>query len=980
VNGVPAPNRGVLPGPGRGLRLFRAALSGAALVAVVLAVPAVLSLVGGSPFSHLWMAHTTRAELLHRSYEPRLVDKWLVGGGLLLAWVTWAWMTICVVLELRSRATGRLSSRLPASRTMQSVAACLVSTALAMSAASRVESEPKVAGTSVPVIRSGAGVVRVIEILEPVRAGVGFDGASLRSEGLGALTTFDRYAEGLPVGPVDASGPIASGPITSGPITSGPITSGPITGAPSDRLVDGGQRRAEVSPHPTHVVRPRETLWSIAADRLGSARRWKEIAELNYGVGQADGGTLTPEHWITPGWRLNLPRATQAPITDPPPSFGDGLPRYTDGFDGPPVESPVDPAERQLPITPVGGGVVGAGVVNLLERMRRVQQRHRQVGGFIKLPDKSGREVEQRLRLGDGSATVHDVDRAVHLLARAWTTTGEDAPAISGVRVHSDAIELVMGGGGIGDPPDPFVPTAGGGSFLIGRDALSDPGSAGRELEMGKAPLPLLATMGQGTNGMVMVNLESLGSLVVGGDPAVCEGVVRCLALELATSRWAEEFDLVLVGFGAELERFERVTCATDVPSLIRRLDHRRICGRALLEATGYRSFAHARFVESADSWDPLVVICGPMTREPGLAELLEVASDPRLGSAIVSVGHRTDSSHVVTLSGAERPSSFDLLGSVLLPQRIEADELDAVNLLFDTASNRQSVLSSDEPYLNLPVPMPAAVPTSRPVAVPVFGSEPDEDTPPVLGGAVHQVEVAVLGPVEIRGAAREFTRAWASELVVYLALHPNGASNEAWATALWPDRLMAPSSLHSTASVARRSLGQSPDGRDHLPRSHGRLALSKTVGTDWDRFVCLTDSGHTDSWRSALELVRGRPFEGLRSSDWPILEGIGPAIEAAVVDLAGRLAGACLQAGDPRGAEWAARKGLLASPYDERLYRMLLRAADAAGNPAGVESVMAELIKLVADDVEPLDSVHPSTMDLYRSLTRRRAGAVIRA
>jgi hypothetical protein len=154
---------------------------------------------------------------------------------------------------------------------------------------------------------------------------------------------------------------------------------------------------------------------------------------------------------------------------------------------------------------------------------------------------------------------------------------------------------------------------------------------------------------------------------------------------------------------------------------------------------------------------------------------------------------------------------------------------------------------------------------------------------------------------------------------------------------------------------------------------------LSKTVGTDWDRFVSLADSGHMDSWRSALELVRGRPFEDLRSSDWAILEGIGPAIEAAVVDLSGRLAGACLRAGDPRGAEWAARKGLLASPYDERLYRMLLRAADAAGNPAGVESVMSELIKLVADDVEPLDSVHPSTMDLYRSLTRRRAPTATR-
>jgi DNA-binding SARP family transcriptional activator len=203
--------------------------------------------------------------------------------------------------------------------------------------------------------------------------------------------------------------------------------------------------------------------------------------------------------------------------------------------------------------------------------------------------------------------------------------------------------------------------------------------------------------------------------------------------------------------------------------------------------------------------------------------------------------------------------------------------------------------------------------------------------------------------------------------------MHPNGASNEAWATALWPDRLMAPSSLHSTASVARRSLGQSADGTDHLPRSHGRLALARTVGTDWDHFVALADSDRPERWRTALMLVRGRPFEGLRSSDWPILEGIAPAIEAAVVDLSGRLAGTYLRLGNAQGAEWSARRGLLVSPYDERLYRMLMRAADAGGNPAGVDAVMAELLRLVADDIEPLDAVHPSTMDLYRQLSRRR-------
>ncbi len=182
---------------------------------------------------------------------------------------------------------------------------------------------------------------------------------------------------------------------------------------------------------------------------------------------------------------------------------------------------------------------------------------------------------------------------------------------------------------------------------------------------------------------------------------------------------------------------------------------------------------------------------------------------------------------------------------------------------------------------------------------------------------AVRSCSRAVQGDCQgfVQGARMSFTRAWAQELVVYLAMHPKGVTNEAWATALWPDRLMAPSSLHSTASVARRALGQSRDGQDHLPRSHGRLCLAPTVGTDWDRFVALCEGDSPKSWRAALELVRGRPFEGLRASDWPVLEGIAPAIEATVVDVSGRLAGASLRSGDPGGCRVGGPQGSPGEP-----------------------------------------------------------------
>jgi hypothetical protein len=250
------------------------------------------------------------------------------------------------------------------------------------------------------------------------------------------------------------------------------------------------------------------------------------------------------------------------------------------------------------------------------------------------------------------------------------------------------------------------------------------------------------------------------------------------------------------------------------------------------------------------------------------------------------------------------------------------------------------------------------------------------------------EVEVRVLGPVEVRGGARPFQRAWTLDLVVYLAMHPRGATNDAWATALWPDRLMAAPTLHSTVSAARRSLGHSRWGRDHLPRQHGTLQLAPTVTTDWRRVRELADTSDPGAWRQALSLVRGRPFDGLRSPDWTVLEGIAAEVEDGIVQLAIRVAEHDLGTGDGHGAALAARRGLLASPYDERLYRLLLRAADLQGNPAGVEAAMSELVGLLAGGGEhPLvpgrgaiadaDAfVHPDTAALYRALSRRPPAA----
>ncbi|MGY3677341.1 LysM repeat protein/DNA-binding SARP family transcriptional activator [Streptomyces sp. TE33382] len=73
-----------------------------------------------------------------------------------------------------------------------------------------------------------------------------------------------------------------------------------------------------------HRVQPGETLSSIAEKELGNADDYPKLAELNEGVQQADGRTLTDPDKIYPGWELQLPHTAAAH-----PSGGTSAPAQT---------------------------------------------------------------------------------------------------------------------------------------------------------------------------------------------------------------------------------------------------------------------------------------------------------------------------------------------------------------------------------------------------------------------------------------------------------------------------------------------------------------------------------------------------------------------------------------------------------------------------------------------------------------------------
>lgn len=238
-------------------------------------------------------------------------------------------------------------------------------------------------------------------------------------------------------------------------------------------------------------------------------------------------------------------------------------------------------------------------------------------------------------------------------------------------------------------------------------------------------------------------------------------------------------------------------------------------------------------------------------------------------------------------------------------------------------------------------------------------------------------VEVSVLGPIEIRGADEELARhPRLTELVVYLAMHPRGSTSGTWSTALWPDRRVPLQTIANRLSEARRALGFAADHQARLRKVADRHLLVE-VATDWERFLRLVAEGTGPAeWHLALELVRGRPFADLHQGQWVALEGFEGEVDSAIVECALRTGEHSLAADDPVTAGWAAHQALRASPWDERLYRLLMRAADAAGNRAGVETAMRTLALVLEIDGDPLQGVHPETAALYARLVGRRAVA----
>ena len=738
------------------------------------------------------------------------------------------------------------------------------------------------------------------------------------------------------------------------------------------------------------VVELGDTLWGIAETHLDAGERYPEIVDRNLGVPQNDGRALEDPDLILPGWRLEMPttepavaeaprereRPPDAPVPEPappqdediqpslPPTPQTTAPAPPDLAPAPPPPPPAptstmsagsdETADEAGPTVPIGllaAGLATAGVVTILDRRRRVQRQRRRSGHILPSPTAEAEQAEIELRAGADVAGAERV--AVAMQAAAAGFSGEVFPAVRFVTVSADAVQIHL---------DEVVPTVPDGFAEVDGTWLTTLGHG--ELEAlahgGVDPLPLLCPIGTTPEGAdVLVDIDRFGITWIDGAQDRVMGLVRSMALALSSSAWADSPKVIAVGMSGGIAELDWVE---STPTLVEALAA--VC--RTLPTKPWR-----RAGTEVDVGEPIAVVSATSYWEVHKHQLEEISAAVPSGTAVVLPGPSLDGTGtVITIDELGRIDCPGLDVEVTAASLDDADVRVVIDLLEEASQIDTDIPAADEP--------PAGV---RPL--PTLEDELQN----------YDVLVRVMGDVTVERLTDDseaqpvvFERARSEEAIVYLAAREEGrgVDGEDVRAALWPDGMAADQTVRNTMTAARRGLRDDPDGQPYLPQpTDGRYRLSNRVVTDFELFWSMRQTAnHVDDpdladhlLDQALQLVRGEPFLGSgRGYAWT--STIGTTMIVAVVDAAEQVGLSRLERDDPKGADRAARAGLRISPGDERLYRVLLRAAAAQDSKPMVERIYRELLDVLADPdlgTEPEATVSQETVDVFSELMGRR-------
>ncbi|WP_242903190.1 BTAD domain-containing putative transcriptional regulator [Actinomadura terrae] len=962
------------------------------------AILALAALIGGVPYALLTFFASALPDGMPTASDltQRLGPGALITVLVVLVWLAWLQLTLCVIVEVYAGIRGvGVPARVPLAGGTQSLVHRLVVTALLLFTATSV---------IMPAFSGG--------------------GLTQQRAAAAAQPQAQPQAQEYHQVPDAAERPAAAPDEVAEPLAASPT----------------GNRTTKIYRVQPPEGRHHESLWEIAEKCLGDGRRYQEIHDLNKNRVQPDGSKLTHASLIRPGWVLEMPAdargakvipaqdlndyyryghavpdkepAKPAPAKPAPPRQAPSKPAQPPTSHAPAPQTPAQQAPaQQAPaqqhadpqrVPPAGGGADGpsgemtggaesggasvpgrntsaqehdrsidlgwphglaaasllaAGLLTVLGRRRRVQMWNRAFGHMVVRPEGAAAEVERALRLGADASAARLLDLGLRHLSKSMAAGGRALPTVYGVHLGVESLDLWIAPADP-NPPAPWQAFDDGQVWrlrAVDLDAVeaSDPAGAGDVL----APYPGLVSIGTNDNGRILVDLEAAHGLIALRGPAdTRRAALAAIALELATNRWSDHMRITLVGFGTEFGEGmaeiapDRIRAVPNLADAMPELEGRTEEVRQALAASGVDSVLTGRCRGVfGEAWMPHYLIMADPPTEQEADRLVALArTGTRMAAGYIVPGEVQGATWTWDIDAAGRLHA-GVLGFQVAAQLVPEEHYHAVFELFRTAGRLDAV----------PLPEPAG------------GEEPPAEQQ-------SSAQVRLLGPIEVEapGPMDEDRRALCTEILVYLAAHPNGVHPTVLSGAIWPRGVTA---AVRDASVARVSdwLGRDTRGRPNLYYDdRGRIKLGSEVRVDLAVFRWLV-------WRSAaepaseaaymsyaLDLVRGPLLADRPRGRYSWLASHDLEYEAAarVVDVAHRLVVLRLDEGDPHGAVAAARAGLRLAPDDEGLWRDLLRATHASGDVTQIGVIVDEMRSRIAHD-PMFGQLQPETEALVEEL-----------
>ncbi|SHJ20744.1 LysM domain-containing protein [Tessaracoccus bendigoensis DSM 12906] len=637
------------------------------------------------------------------------------------------------------------------------------------------------------------------------------------------------------------------------------------------------------------------------------------------------------------------------------------------------------------------GTFLGVGISTLLGARRREQFRTRRPGRMIATPDPVVAPIEQTAQLATSLSglLVARLDQVLRRLDPHTTLTAVVVARDATIVVHTpDQL------------PAPWIHDRDG--WLLPNTAPVE--TVGDLVPDRPCPYPLLVTIGADTSDrVVLLNLEHAGLVTVSGDPVMSADFTRYLAAELAINPWSDGVRIACEGPATQVIGMfpERLDAHLDEILTIATTNAARAANNAVQASEG-------RAVQAGDeTWAAAAVITGKPSED--LEELAAlIANHPhQTGTALLTLTP-TGGDLALTPAGRIRGLGFELTAVGLTEDEAAgcadllaaatrddtppapADQLVDVtgNLLPEHRADRNND-DTDTVESLLPEPDHAYIDTAavtsddlitvaprvpEPVAEALQERDPDLDAQVRAWFSAHcpYPRLSLLGPVTARchGKPLAKQKAYYTEALAYLALHPHGVTGDQVAEALG----ITVERARTVISTLRLWLGTNPaTGTPHLPDAKSSpqakargvgLYLVEDLLVDADLFRRLRARGLArgregiEDLETALQLVTGRPFDQLRPAGWAwLIDGdrVDHHMVCAVTDVAHILVTHHLQSGDLDAAKHAATIALTADPDSETARLDLAGIMVHDGRTTSARRILADALGDNADlDLTP--------------------------